>query len=65
MSYLKQAPLIGCLLITSNAKAADIVLYREGLVTEISARMARLDGLSEELEFQQFDSLLEQHKATL
>lgn len=65
MSYLKQAPLIGCLLITSNAKASDIVLYREGLVTEISTRMARLDGLSEELEFQQFDSLLEQHKATL
>jgi hypothetical protein len=65
MGYLKQVPLFGCLLITSKAYATDIVLYRDGLVSELSTQMARIDGLPEDMEYQQFDALLEQHRATL
>jgi hypothetical protein len=65
MSYLKQAPLLGCLCIATQASATDIVLYREGLVSELAPRIQRMDAVAENPKFQRFDDLLQQHKASL
>ena len=65
MSDFKRAPLIGCLFIATQANATDIVLYREGLQSDITTRIERVDGVADSHELHQFDALLKQHQASL